>query len=131
MENKWFFFFFFFFLFRAAAMAYGSSQAKGGTGAADLHHSHSNARYELHLQLMPQLVAMPDSYCGQRPQIKPASSWIVGFLIQSATIGTPQGAIFNHHITLISLSAPYVDVCCMLYKSSQQCNLTFQPLCSV
>ena len=58
--------FFFFFLFRAILEAYGSSKAmvKIGVAAvaatAGLHHSHSNARSEPHLQLMPQLVATPD-----------------------------------------------------------------------
>ena len=28
--------------------------------AASLHHSHSNTRFELHLRLMPQLMATPD-----------------------------------------------------------------------
>ena len=31
-------------------MAYGSSQARGRIGATGLHHSHSNARSEPHLQ---------------------------------------------------------------------------------
>ena len=49
-------------LFRAAPMAYGCSQARGQMGAAatGLHHSHSNAGSELHLQPTPQLTAMPD-----------------------------------------------------------------------
>ena len=40
-------------LFRAAPTAHGSSQAKGKIGAVDtdLHHSHSNAGPEPHLQL--------------------------------------------------------------------------------
>ena len=39
-------------------MAYGNSQARGGivAAAASLHHSHSNARSDLHLR--PQLMAM-------------------------------------------------------------------------
>ena len=42
-------------------MAYGGSQAKGGvaSAAASLHHSHSNARSELHLRPIPHLIAMP------------------------------------------------------------------------
>ena len=38
-------------------MAYGSSEARDGIGAAaaGLHHSHSNAGSELHLQPTPQL----------------------------------------------------------------------------
>ena len=39
--------YFFFFLFRSIPEAYGSSQARGQTGAAaaTLHHSHSNAGF--------------------------------------------------------------------------------------
>ena len=42
---------FIFCLFKAAPKAHGGSQARGliGTTAAGLHHSHSNARSELHL----------------------------------------------------------------------------------
>ena len=49
-------------LFKSAPAAYGSSQARGPVGAVatDLHHSHSNAGSELHLQPTPQLTAMPD-----------------------------------------------------------------------
>ena len=41
---------FFSFFFKAAPAAHGSSQARGQTGAAmeNLHHSHSNAKSELH-----------------------------------------------------------------------------------
>ena len=48
-----------FFFFRAAPMAYGSSQPRGQIGvvAAGLHHSHSNARSEPHLQPIAQLMA--------------------------------------------------------------------------
>ena len=55
--------FFFLFVFsRAAPEAYGGSQARGqiGATAAGLHHSHSNARSELHLRPTPQLRATPD-----------------------------------------------------------------------
>ena len=43
-------------------MVYGGSQARGEirAAAASLHHSHSNVGSELHLQPMPQLMAMPD-----------------------------------------------------------------------
>ena len=53
---------FFFRLFRAIPMAYGGSQARGQIRAvaADLHHSHSNARFEPHLRPIPQLMATPD-----------------------------------------------------------------------
>ena len=52
----------FFLLFRATPEAYGGSQDKGLTGAvaAGLHHSHSNARAEPHLQPTPQLTVTPD-----------------------------------------------------------------------
>ena len=55
-------FFSVFCLFRAASVAYAGSQAKGQIGAvaAGLHHSHSNAGSELHLQPTPQLTAMLD-----------------------------------------------------------------------
>ena len=45
--------------FRATHAAYGGSQARGRfrATAASLHHSHSNARSELYLQLTPQFVA--------------------------------------------------------------------------
>ena len=55
--------FFFFLVFsRAAPMAYGSSQVKdlNGTIAAILHHSHSNAGSDPHLQPTPQLTATLD-----------------------------------------------------------------------
>ena len=50
------------FFFRATPAAYGSSQARDPTSAAasSLHHSHSNARSELHPQPTPQLAAPPD-----------------------------------------------------------------------
>ena len=56
-----YFLFFVFLSFRAAPMACGGSQARGliGAVATGLHHSHSNARSELHLQPTPQLTAMP------------------------------------------------------------------------
>ena len=71
-------------LFRATPVVYGSSQARGWTGAvvSGLHHSHSNARSEHHLQPIPQLTATPDRLTHwSRPGIKPQSSWIlVGFV---------------------------------------------------
>ena len=50
------------FLFRAAPAAYGGFQARGqiGAPAAGLHHSHSNAGSEPHLQPTSQLMAPPD-----------------------------------------------------------------------
>ena len=51
-----------FLLLRATPAAYGDSQARGPIGAttAGLHHSHSNIRSKPHVQLTPQLTAMPD-----------------------------------------------------------------------
>ena len=51
-----------FFFLRATPAAYGGSQARGRTGAtaAGLHHSHSNAGSEPHLQPIPQLTATTD-----------------------------------------------------------------------
>ena len=56
------FFIFVFCLFRAIPKAHGGSQARGQIGAvaAGLHHSHSNARSEPHLQPTPQLTATPE-----------------------------------------------------------------------
>ena len=68
--------------FRTAPMAYRGSQARGqiGASAASLHHSHSNAGSELHLQ--PNNTA--------RPGIEPASLWIlVRFVNYWATKGIP------------------------------------------
>ena len=54
--------FFFFCFFQGCTAAYGGSQAGGpiGATAASLHHSHSDARFEPHLQPTPQLRATPD-----------------------------------------------------------------------
>ena len=48
--------------FRAALTAYGGSRVRGqiGATATGLHHSHSNARSEPHLQPTPQLKATAD-----------------------------------------------------------------------
>ena len=62
--DRWlmFYLFVYFCLFRAAPEVYGGSLARGpiGATAAGLHHSHSNARPEPHLQLTSQLTATPD-----------------------------------------------------------------------
>ena len=69
LVDLWFDIFYLIFIFfglfafsRATPAAYGSSQARGRTGAvaAGLHQSHSNARSEQHLKPTPQLTAMPD-----------------------------------------------------------------------
>ena len=63
-------FFFFVFLFRALPVAYGGSQARGPIGAVaiSLRHSHSNAGSELHLQLIPQLTAVPNPQLTEQGQ---------------------------------------------------------------
>ena len=67
-------------------MAYGSSQGSGQTGAAaaGLHHSHSNARSELRLQPIPQLLATLDSQPTERGQdqtlILMDTSWVLNLL---------------------------------------------------
>ena len=50
------------FFLRATPSAYGSSQARGSirAAAANLHHSHSNARSKLHIRPTPQLTATLD-----------------------------------------------------------------------
>ena len=54
--------FHFFGLFRTTPAAYGGSQARGliGATAASLHHSHSDAGSEPHLQPARQFTAAPD-----------------------------------------------------------------------
>ena len=56
------FYYLFICLLGVAPAAYGSSQARGRIGvvAASLHHSHSNVRFELHLEPTPQLTATQD-----------------------------------------------------------------------
>ena len=53
---------FLFLSFRATPAAYGGPQARGriGTVAVGLHHSHSNAKSELHLRPTPYLTAILD-----------------------------------------------------------------------
>ena len=69
--------YFFFGLFRATPTTYVSSQARGWirATAANLNHSHSNARSKSHLQPALQLIAMPDPSPWIRSGIKPTSSW--------------------------------------------------------
>ena len=59
-----------FFLFMAAPVAHRSSQARGLVGAATagLHHSHGNPGFELYLQPVLQLAAMPDPQPTERGQ---------------------------------------------------------------
>ena len=88
----WFVFLFLFFFFyskivfvffTATSAAYGNFQARGqiGAAAANLDHSHSNARSEPCLQPTPQLMAMPESLSEWRPEIEPEYSGIlVGFI---------------------------------------------------
>ena len=77
-----FFFFFFFFFFWSTPAACGSSQARGRikATAAGLHYSHSNAGSLTHWV---------------RPDIKPASSWmLVGFLLTAEPWRELQPLIF-------------------------------------
>ena len=59
---KGFLYVFTYLFFRASFAAYGSSHTRSliRAGAAGLHHSQGNTGSEMHLQPMPQLVAMPD-----------------------------------------------------------------------
>ena len=54
--------YYYYLLFRAAPVGHGGSQARSRIGAvaANLRHSHSNARSKLHLGPTPQLMATPD-----------------------------------------------------------------------
>ena len=91
-------YFYFYFFFRAVPTAYESFWARGRfrAAAANLCHSHSNARSEPHLWPTLQFMAMldPSTHWG-RPGIEPASSWIlIEFLARWATTGTPK-CFFN------------------------------------
>ena len=57
-----FYFIYCFLLFRATPTAYGGSQARSPVGAtaANLCYSHSNIKFEPHLQPTPQLMATTD-----------------------------------------------------------------------
>ena len=81
-----FYFYFFFLLFRATPVAQGGPQAKDPirATAASLHHSHSNARPELHLRPTPQLTATPDpkpTERGQGSNLQPHGSQSDSFLL--------------------------------------------------
>ena len=67
------FFFFFPCFLELYPIAYGSFQARDGIGAAaaGLCHSHSNARYELHLLLHHSSQQLSQA------RIEPESSWIL------------------------------------------------------
>ena len=86
--------------------AYGNSQARDQIRAevASLHHSHSNARSEMRLRSMPQLMATPGTLTNQaRPGIEPTSPWVlVRFLTSWATTGTPLSLfIFKQFIQVL------------------------------
>ena len=100
------FFAFFFGGWGTHTAAYGSSQARGWIGAttARLHHRHSNARSEPHLQPTPQLMAMPDPQPTEQGQrANPYLQWV------SLTMGSlttePQRELppffFPHKVCLI------------------------------
>ena len=90
-------------------MAYGSSQARGQTGAAaaGLHHTHSNARSEQHLQPTPQLKATPDPTHWVRPGVEPASSWIPVRFVSTA----PQWELSKSYFktNFLSVSAGFLE----------------------
>ena len=87
---------FVFFFFRVATVAYGGSQARGRIWTAATSLCHSNARSELLLQPIPQLMATPDPLTHWvRPGIKPKSPWmLVRFLTCWAAMGTPEKNCF-------------------------------------
>ena len=74
---------FFVFFFRATPTAYGSSQARGRIGAAvtSLHHSHSSARSEPHLQPTPSLqqcwILSPMSRARDQTHLFMDTSWLL------------------------------------------------------
>ena len=99
-------------------MAYGSSQARGWTGAsaAGLQHSHSNTRPKQHLQPTPQLMATWDHlthWVG--PGIEPTSSCIlVGFIKTEPQRELPVS--FLEAFSRISSSVPEVSLrICFIY----------------
>ena len=116
------FFFFFFCLFRPAPVTYGSSQARGWirAAAADVHHSHSNARSELHLWATLQLAAIGILNPLSKAGVEPASSWIlVRFLTRWATVGIPMSYFFYDLWTLNHTykGLPHVKITCYLFSS--------------
>ena len=83
----WSFFYFFLWL---QHMDIPWARGRIRAAAAGLHHSHSNARSEPHLWPMLKLMAMLDLTHEARPGIKPASSWILFWVLKLwATTGTP------------------------------------------
>ena len=81
-----FIYFYFFGLFRAAPMAYGGSQARGqiGSVATCLCNSHSHTRSEPHLRPTPY-----PSIHWVRPELEPASSWMLVIFVSAE----PQGEL--------------------------------------
>ena len=80
---------FVFLLFRARREAYGVSQARGrmGAEAASLHHSHSNAGADSHLQPTPQPIAMlhPQPHCA-RPRNGPTTPRILAGIVNTVLL---------------------------------------------
>ena len=75
-------------LFRATPMPYGSSQARGQIRAvaAVLHHFQSNTRSKPNLRLYTTAHDNAGSLThGERPGIKPASSWILVRFVSTDT----------------------------------------------
>ena len=93
--------FLFIYLFTATSAAHGSSQARGSnpSHSASLCHSHSNTRWELHLQSTPHL-----GQCGILNPLSDARDLnphphghYVGFLTHRATRGTPHRTFIIYH----------------------------------
>ena len=83
LQSFYLFIYFVFCLFRATPIAYGASQARGliRATAASLCQSYS----QLHLQLTPQLTAMPDLKPTEaRPGVEPATSWFLAGFVSTA-----------------------------------------------
>ena len=112
----WFFVSFFSFLFsclfRAAPTTYGGSWVKGWIKAVatGLHHSHSNARSELHLRPIPQLTAVPDPLTHwARPGGQTRVLMVTSQLCYHwATVGTPSVVFLTCDTCIEAVNSHYV-----------------------
>ena len=103
------FYFLFLVFFRAAPTAYGGSQARGLIGAvtAGLRQSHSNARFELCLQSISQLMATLDPQPTERGQ-----GWNLRLMVPScihfhcATTGTPTCLFLKKNFIIYNPPSP-------------------------
>ena len=110
-------------------VAYVSSQARGGIGAATarLQHRNSKVGSEPHLWPIPQMLNSQ-----VRPEIKPMSSWIlVSFITGCAKRAIPSFFIFVFFF--IILEGASKRVCCHTYRrviclfSSKNFDVSFWP----